>query len=808
MAEGFREILSILSSEANIEILMLLSTGEYNTREIARILGRDETDVSRRLSKMRSLGLVESYWARVAGRNVKLYRLKGKRLVIDLSAGGVSIEVSGKPRASYSISIRRGGCLRPHSPPSLFVGREKELAELERSQASIVVITGLPGVGKTSLASKYYEDYEGGPKYWYSMSGLDYLDFFVKKMMLCLASETGNEELVNMIRDRIDYPEAAERMAETLNRLKALLVIDDYHKHRDKRIAEFLAHVAQRISGGKLFIVSRTVPKGLPMDRAKVLRLEGLPPLEAYKLVKEKGVTIDRKAFVEVYIATQGHPGLLNLLSSIAIEKGMGKALTLLAGGSMTEKIWKAVSEYLGDVERKIVSYMLCFDEPIPHEILEGVAPAKNLERSLETLEDKHIVKKTGHLYEVTGLLRAIAAGAMKDRRRYCRHVFRKAGDYYLAQGSVEDFFKALRYYALSGYSKGVISAIRYRLRSISYRILDYIESYGALLEEIESQVDDYIARSYVAHELGVVAFNRGEYRKALNYFKLSLNIAERIRDHYIVSLVLSRYPLFAEVGLIGEKEAVEAALSSLKLIKGLDGVEAADAEFGVYANLARLYYSMGRLEEAYRNVLAELRAAEKHSDPFYKAIARFHVAIVRRARGEESTEDLLESYSLFKLSGLKNHAALAATVLARILLERGEAGKAWKYAQESIKAFEAAGNRLSLCEALGIGLVALMAQNRWEDKAAQLAERIIAECEEVGEKISLIAAYCYKLGIGLGGNAAMLNSYLEGLEDSDSRTMLNVIAEAVRGKRPDIASLIRKKVESRASGSPITPPR
>jgi predicted transcriptional regulator len=52
-------LLKVLSSEVNLQILSILRSGSFNPRELARILQRDESDVSRRLKALERVGLIE-----------------------------------------------------------------------------------------------------------------------------------------------------------------------------------------------------------------------------------------------------------------------------------------------------------------------------------------------------------------------------------------------------------------------------------------------------------------------------------------------------------------------------------------------------------------------------------------------------------------------------------------------------------------------------------------------------------------------------------------------------------------------------
>ena len=111
--EGAESLAGLLSRRANIEILLVLSVRDSYPREISLITGRDETDVSRRLRRLERAGLVEGYWRRLAGRNVRVYRLRARAVSFRFEDGRVIVEIGG------SGSHTRGVALPPPSPPAL-----------------------------------------------------------------------------------------------------------------------------------------------------------------------------------------------------------------------------------------------------------------------------------------------------------------------------------------------------------------------------------------------------------------------------------------------------------------------------------------------------------------------------------------------------------------------------------------------------------------------------------------------------------------------------------------------------------------
>ena len=143
------EIARLLSSDANLRILSVLSSGDSYPREISMLTGIEESDVSRRLRRLERAGLVEGYWGRISGKNVRFYRLSTTDINISISGGKVNLVIGTEEHDIVP--------LQPVSPPphGKVVGREEELSRLASTNKPVIHVWGPPGIGKTSLVSYY-----------------------------------------------------------------------------------------------------------------------------------------------------------------------------------------------------------------------------------------------------------------------------------------------------------------------------------------------------------------------------------------------------------------------------------------------------------------------------------------------------------------------------------------------------------------------------------------------------------------------------------------------------------------------------
>ncbi len=405
MEEEIRRLLAIVSSRVNNEILALLANGSYSTREIARILRRDESDVSRRLNAMKRAGLVEARWVRSAGRNVKLYSLSVREVRIRFAEGKVEI-IAGNRKAEVKFS-------QEHEEPvaGFFAGREEEVRMVEEASAGLIVIKGLPGIGKTSLAAIIYARREG-VKAWINMSENDYLEAFAKRIALALLERRGDvgEKVRSIIRlvEQGDYPSASRLTARIMEETRALLVIDNYDRCSDERIHGFIADVVARIKSARLIIVTRTTPTKLVSavsDKAVVVALSGLSRADVGKVLRSMGVNASSEDIDAFYELSKGHPGLLRKL----VQNTNG----LLGAGSVERRrvsamLWEYLDTYLSLEEKIIVNLLACINEPLTLKTLRRLTGLRLAEKYVYSLIDKGVVEESNGRILLTRVLEAL----------------------------------------------------------------------------------------------------------------------------------------------------------------------------------------------------------------------------------------------------------------------------------------------------------------------------------------------------------------------------------------------------------------
>ncbi len=690
-----KEVLKALSSDVNLRIIVTLGKlGGSNPRELAKLLGMCESDVSRRLSRLRKLGIVDCEWVRVGNKNVKVFKLRVSELTIDLVTGKVS--TSRKLLSTLSDELLTK-YLRSKVPEvRLFVGRHDELRRLRRSGSNVVIVTGLHGIGKTFLVANYLREYVKGPTYWINLSSADHAEDVVRRLAIYLSS-LGRNELLNYINaGGNDVDIYVEIISEILSALNAHLVVDDYQKVSDPRLRELIASLARRLVGGKLIVISRRLPHELLTSLHNVLHIKllGFNLMEAMELLRKLGVNLSKEEFSEVYASTRGHPLLLKMFADVVRNYGLSKAMEILSKGDLPKSLWSMIHKSLKPEERELLRVLSCINEPLPPEVIRELISSKYVIKYLYALEDYGLIEDFGGKFGINDLIREVALKAYHGGR-VCREVYRSIAKLLTESSDFSELIRGLHYCVKSGDESLCVNGLRRRYWVIEHRLLEYLIPYYEVLKLLTKVIKSSEGLAYLNSELGIVLFNLGKYREAVNYMLRAKELFKSLGNEAmylsVTSILMVLYLSIGDTELA--KECAEEVESRFKLFEEStkDTVLVGKVGFTVYANLARLYSELGDLSKCYEDVVKEGKYAEMSGSLFFKALARFHLAVVKNLLGmrEEVLEPLMDSYLGFKEEGLKAFASSAAMVLSKVLYELGMLGDAFRYASESFEGFK-----------------------------------------------------------------------------------------------------------------------
>lgn len=512
MGEEVQAVLEAIAHPANQAILSLLAVEPAYTRRIASQLDMPETAVSRRVRQLEDAGLIQGDWVNI-GKNVKMYELKVHRIELTLEPGRPSLQLSAPDGDAHRIRPSQAPAAIPE--PSGFHGREAELSVLS-GQDPVVLIEGLPGIGKTSLMARYAEEIAGERSVlWHRFTGPETPRWFVHRVAGFLAHE-GHPELEETLghgADDADLPALIERAVDDAG---IALLLDDLHLVEDEVLARLLKGIMASLSQGKLVATTRELTRGLAHEKGvRVLELAGLDDEAVAGICADQGFELSSSQRVRLREEVGGHPLALILFLETARSQGVSvdALLDRVPEADLEAYLLEEVVEGLEEDERQVLAAASLFRTPFTAEDL-SVITERNPRGALVRLRKRLLIESVGGAFLLHEVVRNFFATLVHDRQDHHEALAR----HHLAQGTLEGHLEALHHYREAGRFDQVSTLLTDDLDLEELDRLDprHAKLYLATLEEVEREEVDDKRWALVQDEKGDIRFHRGELERAL----------------------------------------------------------------------------------------------------------------------------------------------------------------------------------------------------------------------------------------------------------------------------------------------------
>jgi ATP/maltotriose-dependent transcriptional regulator MalT len=418
-----------------------------------------------------------------------------------------------------------------------FFGRERELdvlaALLTSETKRMVVINGIPGIGKTTLLAKFAQTVrESTNVFWYKVHEWANLKALLRPMAEFL-SQLGRRNL-EMYLNQTEAPlvgEAAHILETDLTDVSALLIFDDVHK-AEPAVLEFLSALLTIMEGSehvRAVCTARELPtfysrSAVFRGLVEELNLEGLDRGSSERMIRARGLAAEDVD--EIFRVTNGHPLFLELIDDPKLA--LGKNIRIF--------IEQEVFSRLGVAERKIMSIAAVFRYPVlidafftmEEEIqlaagmdrveLEGVDYAVSYEAVDSLLSKAIIYESVGGLIGMHDLLREFSLSRLTPRQRRVYH--RAAARYYLQDGSAPARVEGLYHSLMAGDLQTAASIAAGDGRTIISR--GYATQFAPLLDRLVRDMHEADPKDLVEILLlqGEVLYLQGEWDRAMEVLR------------------------------------------------------------------------------------------------------------------------------------------------------------------------------------------------------------------------------------------------------------------------------------------------
>ncbi len=555
-----------------------------------------------------------------------------------------------------------------------FFGREKEMALLTGhvdGDSSVMLVWGIPGIGKTSLASKLFDGLSGRRHlFWYAFHPWDTEEHFLSVFSRFLES-AGRTSTASEVRRGASTGDLFAPLMSDMTALDSVLFFDDLHKASEKLgMAISIVLEAVRASGtAKAVLMSREVPSffSKTSEGNSTLELSGLDQASARKLA-ESSMAGDPAKAVD---ASRGHPLLLRLMSRSGVSESRGDILSFMD---------REVSLSLEPQERRVLDLLSVYRHPVP---ADAVIDGDNA--PLVGLRDKSlIVEQEGGVW-THDLLREFFGARMSADARRSFHS--RAAEYCERQDGADWMLEALHHYVEAD---DFSSATRVAIRTFQDLYPEFPGETHALLMRVRPHADSDEDAGALDFRLGQLSEALGDDAGASGYYTSSLES-------------------MSEEGGPGEKAQVLEALGKLKT-----RVEQWTESFAAHERALRIYEKAGdragqirewsnigaahrkrgdftRAREAYDEALS---LASKDEDRAAQAACMNNIALLDWDQGrlKEAEAGLKESIRL--AHAVRNHAGEARGLenLAGLYRLQARVSEMTRLLMESSEAFRRAG--------------------------------------------------------------------------------------------------------------------
>jgi tetratricopeptide (TPR) repeat protein/calcineurin-like phosphoesterase family protein len=293
-----------------------------------------------------------------------------------------SFAPSGRPFLTYGSDL----------PPIVdaWVGRERELSELESQKSGVVVVTGIGGQGKSTTVAKFLENWrmQNPDGFWDWRDCREEGERFHTQLVAMIENLTAGAVTSASLAEA-DTKAVVRYFFELAANQSGVIVLDnvDHYVNVQDNTFEYgvstLVQEALRVQHAMLFVLTCRPRVEYASPRFSEIQLRGLELEEAVALFQVRGLATNvqenHDRIKEIWLLTQGHPLWLNLIA-VQMARNPGTSSNIvqeLRKGHVdgrTRSMFKALWSGLNDRQQSILRCMAEITYPESMETIEVVA--------------------------------------------------------------------------------------------------------------------------------------------------------------------------------------------------------------------------------------------------------------------------------------------------------------------------------------------------------------------------------------------------------------------------------------------------
>jgi tetratricopeptide (TPR) repeat protein len=681
-----------------------------------------------------------------------------------------------------------------------FIGRDRAILELERAMRrppAGILITGLGGVGKTTLAKGFaaWLADTGGLEagcFWFDFRDVRSAEFVIHQMGTPLYGE--RFRLVEGLQQKIDL------LAKPLRRHAFLVVWDNFESASGVETAgvsallsdedrQALGCLLERLRGGltKVLITSRSDEPWLPVTDCYRLPIGGLQGEERWEfceaILDDLGLRPDRedKTLAELMDELDGHPLLMQAVLPPLRELSAHRILSAVRGnleslGSGADGAKEKVLATLGFVRDQIPADLQPLLLPLSlHErfvdadYLERMAQRadagqtrERIDRLLSALAPAGLIRVRGQaIYELhpalTGYLRSALDQPEADRDTWARayvDVMARLTDALAPKQAHEqriafhvhgaNFHFALREAERLGMATDV-AALTQSLAAYAQNTHNYedAERLFRRLAETREAAGDEVGMAVAYHQLGMIAEDLRDFDQAQQWYRKSLAISEKLGNERGAAMTYHQLGIIAQLRRDFD-QAQQWYRKSLAIKEKQGNEHGAAITYHRLGRVAEERRDFDQAEQWYRKALA---IKEKLGNEHGAAITYHQLGRIAEERRDfdQAQQWYLKSLAIKEKLGNEHGAAITYHQLGMIAQLRRDFDQAQQWYLKSLAIEEKQGNEHGAASTYHqLGMIAQL--RRDFDQAQQWYLKSLAIREKQGNEHGAASTY-HQLG-------------------------------------------------------------
>ena len=593
----------------------------------------------------------------------------GRQFDTVLSSALISGEIVEKPQLEFM--------MRTHGRPKVesFFGREKEQKTLEEAisgrNVSAILVHGIPGVGKSTLASRVFESLVGKRHlFWYSFREWDSELSLLSALGDFLIS-VGHANLASAIKRGTSASELFGPLSIDLAECNPVLFLDDVQKPaREPSTALAMLSEAAKSSGTtKLIMISRVVPsffsKATPGNL--VIQLAGLDRDSAWRLAQ----SLNAEDGVRLVEESHGHPLLLMLMARFGQAQAKGDIISFIE-----REVYSSSSRE----EREALELISVYRHPAPLDALPGVDYA-----TIAGLRKRALVAEQEEGISTHDLIREFFLNHMNSDVKATQHS--KAARYCEKQDGVEWKLEALNHYIEAG---DWASAGKVSVANATDLAKEFPDDTLLLVSKLNMDSLPKNERAEITFLRGQLHESLGRPGEALFDFEMSLSYLDAEADTERRAIVIETV---AKLQSLAKRwsESLSGYDKALKLYEKSDDV---DGQIREWMNMGGVFRQRGDFEDARGAYSKALELATRKENRQSQAACLNNLALLLWDEGNQRDAEIRLKESIKLAHAVKDHAGEASALenLSNLMRSQGRMDDAASLMIESSEAFMRAG--------------------------------------------------------------------------------------------------------------------